>query len=174
MKGVIAIALKEMVIRNFGLDKWEEILMDASLPVDLQISSSQDIEDYVIMRVISSACKVLDITPEQAADAFGDYWVNEYAFRIYAAHYEGIGNSKDFLKRTNQIHTATTLSIPNAHPPKFEYEDPGDNTLIMTYLSNRGLMNIFIGLVRASGKHFNEELQVERIDDNKVKITFPE
>ena len=147
--------------------------MDAGLPVNIQISHSQDVEDYIILRVISSTYKILKITPEQASDAFGDYWVNEYAFRIYEAHYEGIDNAKDFLMKMNQIHKDTTLSIPNAQPPIFEYEDPGDNTLIMTYISKRGLMNLFMGLVRAVGKHFNEELQLERVGENQVKITFP-
>lgn len=43
----------------------------------------------------------------------------------------------------------------------------------MTYKSQRGLIDIFIGLIKGVGKHYGENLQVHKVAPNKVEIVFP-
>jgi len=43
------------------------------------ILPTSDIDDQVVMNVIKSACDVLNLSLEQVADDFGDYWVNVYS-----------------------------------------------------------------------------------------------
>ena len=46
-------------------------------------------------------------------DDVGEYWVNVYAPKIYAAYYQGVKSAKDFLLKMDYIHQQTTKTIPN-------------------------------------------------------------
>ena len=173
MKGVIINCLAEMVKEKFGEDKWEATLKGAGLDRSTVFFTTQDIPDDVALKVIESACQVLGISRAQAADAFGEYWVNTFAPKIYGAYYEGVNSAKDFLLNMDRVHRAATRSLPDAHPPRFGYDWQDDKTLIMTYQSHRGLIDIMIGLIKGVGKYYQEDLQVTQIGPNKVRIVFP-
>lgn len=54
MKGVIAIALKEMVTSGFGDDKWKEILYRANIKKEPLMLPISDLDDEVVMRILQS------------------------------------------------------------------------------------------------------------------------
>lgn len=171
MKGVIPDCLKSMVINKFGIDNWNKSLEMSGLPKNTIFLAGQDIADETILKVADSVCKVLNITMQQAADAFGDYWVSEYAANIYKPFYKAT-TAKDFLLNMDNVHTLITKNLPNAHPPRFTYEWENENTLIMHYKSERALIDFLVGLVKGVGKYFKENLKVTKIGDDKVKIIF--
>lgn len=172
MKGVIAVCLANLVQEKFGKDKWHAILEDAGLPKTTFFMPSTNIEDAAVMKVVESTCKVLNLTLQQAADAFGEYWVNDYAPKIYKAYYRGKDNAKDFLLNMDKVHKTVTERIADARPPRFEYEMPDDKTLIMKYMSHRGLIDFLVGLIKGVGTHFNEKLKVTKLSSEKVKVVF--
>jgi hypothetical protein len=173
MKGVIAACLAELVKEKFGKDKWDAALEDAGLAPTTIFMPSSNIEDEAVLKVVSSACKVLNITMIQAADAFGDYWVTTYAPKVYKAYYRGKPNAREFLTNMDYVHKTVTERVSDAHPPRFDYEWKDDNTLIMSYKSSRGLIDFFVGLVKGVGHHFNEKLVITKLGNTKVKIVFP-
>ena len=173
MKGVIAIALKEMISDKFGVDKWNEALVKAGVDKEPMILPISDIDDQLILKIINSACNVLDISLIQAADAFGDYWVNVYSQKIYSNFYRDCKTAKDFLLKMNSVHVTTTKNLRNARPPKFEYEWKDEKTLIMKYESPRNLIDFMVGLIKGVGRFYNEDLKVVKLGDDKVEITFP-
>ena len=173
MKGAIVNCLAELVKTKFGTEKWQESLEKAGIPRKSTFLVTQDVDDDVVMKVLGSVCKTLNISLVQAADVFGEYWVNVYAPRIYAPYYHGVNSAKDFLLKMDDIHKRTTKNIPNAHPPRFDYEWKDDKTLIMTYISHRSLIDIMIGLVKGVGKYFKEDLKIKKLSDTKIEIIFP-
>ncbi|HAR64258.1 MAG: hypothetical protein DKM50_02390 [Candidatus Margulisiibacteriota bacterium] len=173
MKGVIAICLEQLVVEKFGKDKWEKVLTSIGLPADTKFLPTADIDDAAVMAAIKATCTVLGITLAQAADAFGDYWVNVYAKNMYGAYYLKPKNAKEFLLAMDKVHERTTMTVANAHPPRFEYEEKDAKTLIMKYQSKRGLIDILMGLVKGVGKHFNESLKVTKLDESRLQIVFP-
>ncbi len=174
MKGIIANCLKELVCEKFGEDKWEEILQTSGLDTVYMIQPSENIDDELVLRMIDSTCKVLNITQVQAADAFGEYWVNVFAPRVYHVYYKGVDSAKDFLLKMDEIHKKVTNDIEGSKPPSFEYELTSENKLIINYKSERGLIDILIGLIKGVGKYFKEDLAVKKLSDNKVEVIFPE
>lgn len=173
MKGVIAQCLAELVKEKFGESNWEDALEKSGLDRKTSFLATQDINDGDVLKVIDSTCKVLNISLTQAAEAFGDYWVNKFAPRIYSAYYSNASSSKEFLLKMDSVHSMATRTIPNAHPPRFEYIEQDDGSLIMVYKSQRGLIDFFIGLLKGVGKYFNENLEITKLDNERVKITFP-
>ncbi|MCP4214794.1 MAG: hypothetical protein GY765_09055 [bacterium] len=173
MKGVIVVCLAELIKEKFGKGKWEDALEMAGLKRTSFFMLSANIDDATVMKVVNCVCRVLKITLAQAADAFGDYWVNDYAPRIYKAYYRGKNSAKEFLMDMDNVHITVTKKVEGSAPPRFEYELQEDNVLVMTYKSSRGLIDFFVGLVKGVGRYFNEDLKVRKIDSTKVKITFP-
>jgi hypothetical protein len=172
MKGVIADCLGKLVETKFGKEKWYECLEKAGLSRFTTFLAGQDIPDEAVMKVVDATCKVLNLTLEQAADAFGDYWVNDYAIKLYDSHYTGVKSAKDFLLKMDDIHDTTTKNVPNAHPPRFKYKWLNDKTLEMLYISDRGLIDFMVGLAKGVGRYFKEDLKVRKIGNDTLEITF--
>ena len=59
-----------------------------------------------------------------------------------------------------------------AAPPRFHYHWLGDDTLVMTYESKRGLAALMPSLIRGVGQYYGETLEVERNGD-ELTIQFP-
>lgn len=172
MKGVIASCLKELVVNKFGNDKWESAVVMAGFNQTTAFLPTQDVDDTDVLKVVESVCKVLNISLPQAADAFGEYWVCTYAPKIYKPYYRMATSAKEFLSKMDDVHRLTTETIPNARPPRFEYTWIDDKTLIMKYNSKRKLIDFMVGLIKGVGKHFKENLQVSKLDDDSVKVLF--
>lgn len=172
MKGVIAICLGELISKKFGSDKWEEILESAGLPQKTFFLATEDVDDAAMMKVVASVCKVMGMSMTQVADAFGEYWFNVYAPRIYKVYYVGKNSAKEMLLALNHIHKSVANHSSSVRPPRFEYEWKDDRTLVMTYQSSRGLIDFFVGIVKGIGIYYKERLSITRLPDDKVEIKF--
>lgn len=171
MKGVIPSCLGQLIVNNFGKDKWEAALQQAGLEKRSLFLATEDVPDESVLKIVESVCKVLNISPEQAADAFGEYWVCTYAPGIYRSYYQRAASAREFLLKMDEVHRITTESMPNAQPPRFEYTWTDDKTLIMKYQSKRNLSDFMVGLVKGVGKYYKENLQVSKRGDD-IKIVF--
>jgi len=172
MKAGIVICLGDMVKEKFGQQKWDAALEGAGLNKNAMFIPIQDVADETIIKIVHSTCKVLDLTIEQATEAFGDYWVNTYAPKIYRTYYRGANSAKDLLLQMDRVHEAVTTNIPNARPPRFSYEWANDKTLLMKYKSTRGMIDILVGCVKGVGKYFNEEVRVRKLSTDKIEVVF--
>jgi len=56
------------------------------------------------------------------------------------------------IKGLDNIHEITTRTVPNAAPPRFEFQDVDANTLMVTYKSRRNMIDFYVGLVKGVGK----------------------
>jgi hypothetical protein len=174
MKGVIADCLHRMVEEKYGAGKWYEIMKKTGMPEKSSFLASQDLEDAKVMEVINNACAVLAMSRLQMADAFGDYWVNTYAKKVYGIYYNRFANAKEFIMGMEAIHETTTKSIENAHPPKFEFKEIDDSTLLVTYKSKRNMIDFYIGLAKGVGTYFKTPIKLEKLSESQVKMTFSE
>ncbi len=174
MKGTITACLIEMVEKKFGKDKWAAIVEDAQLVGHAAgfRMSPVDIPDGQVSKLFASVCKVLGMTAEEAASAFGEYWCCHYAPRVYALVYTRFKSAREMILGMDKVHVEATVSIPNAHPPRFAYtwEDP--ETLIVEYKSSRNLIDLFVGLARGVGKYFKDDLTVTKLSPVTVRIVF--
>ncbi len=173
MKGTILKCLQEMVESRFGKEEWQSILGGAGFKSAQLFSLSADIDEGKALALFASTAKVLEISAEKAADAFGDYWVNEYASRVYQTIYARHKSAREFLLAMDGVHVMVTESVANARPPRFDFEWQGEKTLLVTYKSKRGLIDLYIGLARGVGKRFDTPLEIQKLNARQVTITFP-
>ncbi|MHB9296109.1 hypothetical protein PilKf_01863 [Pillotina sp. SPG140] len=172
MKGTIVLCIADLVQSVAGKEKWREILRKSNLPEDLHINRIADIDDAVIQKVLGTICEVLQLSLPQVIDAFGDYWVNVYAPKYYKAYYYGMNTAKALIIGVDKIHEQVIKIMPNAHPPRFDFEEIGNNTLRVHYKSHRKMIDFYIGLVKGVGKFFKTRLTVKKLSEEYVEITF--
>lgn len=172
MKGTIVRCLEELVVERFGEDKWQKSLEEAGIKTSRIFLPFEDVDDSVVIKLITAVCNNLNISLSQAADAFGDYWVNVYSQNLYPQYYSTHKTAKDFLLDMDTVHVAMTKTVKNAHPPRFTYEWKDDNTLIMHYKSQRSLIDFVVGLAKGVGKFYHEDLQVTKLGSDNVQIVF--
>ncbi len=72
----------------------------------------------------------------------------------------------------NNIHVIMTKTMDNAHPPKFEFEWKNDNTLLIHYSSERGLIDFAVGLTKGVGTFYNEDLKVTKLGPDTFQTVF--
>lgn len=173
MKGTIVKCLQEMTEARQGKEAWVDALEQAGLTGPQFFTLSSDVEDAQALALFGAVGDVLGISPGEVADAFGDHWVNTYAPRVYQTLYARLGSAREFILALDGVHQMVTNTIPNAHPPRFEYEERDERTLIVTYKSRRGLIDLYIGLARGVGRYFGTPLQVSKLSNTQVKIVFP-
>ena len=174
MKGSIPDALQELIKKNHGgPGVWKQILKDAGLSPDFKIYAHRDVDDETVKKLINSTATVLKIPYEAAADAFGDHWMTEYAPQKYFAFFNRVDSAKEFLLQMGRVHEKITANIENARPPKFTYEQLDEKNMTMQYHSDRHMDRVFVGLVKAVGHYYKEDIKVLRLSQDKVKITFP-
>lgn len=174
MKGTIVQCLEELVTTRFGKAQWNKALENAGIKTPAIFLPFQNIDDAVVMRVVTAVCDLLNLSLAQAADAFGEYWVMEYSQRLYPHYYAKYKTAKEFLLAMDAVHVSMTKNIQDAKPPRFEYEWKDENTLIMHYISHRGLLDFVVGLAKGVGKFYHEPLTVTKIEPDKVQIVFQE
>ncbi len=173
MKGVIVLALRDMMVERFGADKWKAVLNGAGLAAEPLILPISDVDDAQVFKLVESVCQVLNLTGRQAAEAFGDYWMMTYAAKMYPNLLASATNSRDFLLGLEELHVSLTKTMRNARPPHFDYEWVSPKTLAMRYRSDRGMVDYVVGLAQGVGHYYRETLQVRKLSADRVEVVFP-
>jgi hypothetical protein len=174
MKGTIVRCLADLVHDRWGAETWKKILKDAGVSesdktILLPIS---DVDDRVALQLLQSTAKVLRVSSQDAADAFGEYWCCTYAPKLYKAILQRFQSAREMILGMDRVHVELTASMPNARPPRFEYLWKSDSTLIVTYKSHRNLVEVYMGLARGVGKFFKEPMTVKQTAPHTVQIDF--
>ncbi|MCP4539284.1 MAG: hypothetical protein GY832_19280 [Chloroflexi bacterium] len=172
MKGIIVECLGKLVVTQFGQDTWGKTLQDVGLSPYAVFWPTSDIDDAVVMELVAAACKNLDLSLAQLADAFGEYWINSHTRYAYPQYYAKHSTARDFLLDLDNIHVEMTRMLKDAQPPRFDFVWQDDDTLIVHYKSHRGLVDFVVGIAKGLGKYYKENLSVSKMGEDKVKVVF--
>ena len=172
MKGVIVKCLSELVKNDFGEMKWKEILKESGEKPNMVIKAMSDVDDQTIFKLVENTCKVLNWSKQQVCDAFGDYFINTFAFKMYSVYYGNFKNAKAFIMGMNKVHEMVTSIFVNARPPKFIFEEVNENTIIVNYKSTRNMIDFCIGLTKGVGNYFNTPISIKKLSEERFELTF--
>jgi methyl-accepting chemotaxis protein len=172
MKGTIVLCIADLVKSVGGEKAWSAVLRKAGLPEDLKLTRISDVDEKSIQKVLAAICETLNIGVPQLVDAFGDYWVNVYAPKYYRAYWYGLNSAKAMIIGMDKIHEQVTKILPNAHPPRFDFEEIDERTLRVHYKSHRNMIDFYMGLVKGVGKMFKTPLTVRKLSEEYAEIVF--
>lgn len=170
MYGVINKSLKEMVIEQFGMERWQSVLDRSGVPADsfLSMRSYDDQRTYALAQ---SCADELGIDLSDALRAFGAHWIEHTVERDYSTLVSAAGNSLiEFLENLNTLHDKISSTFLDYRPPTFEVSPKENGEVEVLYTSQRtGLTPFVEGLMIALGHRFNEPVEVLGIEPIPVE-----
>jgi hypothetical protein len=173
MKGIVFNLLEEAVVGAHGPDAWDQVLDDAG--VDGAYTSLGDYPDDEAMALVAAICARVGAPADAVLRDFGRAALPGLVARFpeFAAAHR---STKSFLLRLDDtIHPEVRKLYPHARPPRFAFEDPGPDALVMHYVSERRLCAMAEGMVEAAAAHFGEQValvQTECMRRGAPRCTF--
>lgn len=162
MYGIVNKAIQDLVIANFGLEKWELILETSGIEEDFFISS-EAYDDDITFKLANAVSQEMNMTLSDVLIAFGEWWVIKTTKEKYGGLMESGGSSlKEFLQNLPLFHNRVMLIYPKLTPPEFKVSDISENSLNLHYFSKReGLQEFVRGLIQGLGKMFSTPTTIE-------------
>ncbi len=171
MKGIIVKAAEKLVISKFGIDKWEEILVASGLDSDEFFMLRDDLDDTLVMTIISKIAEVLNLSLDEVLAAYAKYWVHEFLPEVYPQYQ--FSSAKEFINSIEDvIHSNVRASMPNAHPPLFEFDWKNENELELRYFSPRGLIALARLMLIEIGNKYNTVIEVEVKNETTLLLVW--
>jgi hypothetical protein len=165
MYGIVNQAIRDLVVDQFGLDKWEKIREVSGVTHDFFVSN-EPYEDNITFELVGATSDVLGISTENVLEAFGEYWVLKTGLEKYGDLMKAGGeNFREFLLNLPNFHSRIMLIYPKLSPPEFMVHEKSDDILELHYYSERhGLTAFVIGLIKGIAQMYNTTMSIELVE----------
>ncbi len=164
MKGVIFNIAENFITDNFGEDILDEIIASCNLITKEPFVGPGTYPDEDLIEIVTKSSEKLHIPVPELLKKFGEYSFSKLAGR-HPNFLIGFTHPKAFLKTVDGIiHVEVRKLYQGVQLPVFQYEDPSENELIITYFSERKLYSFMEGLINGVGTYFKYTItQTNRI-----------
>ncbi|BFM08106.1 heme NO-binding domain-containing protein [Halioxenophilus aromaticivorans] len=162
MKGVVFTEFAQLVEANWGADMMDDII-DAVEPASGgAYCSVASYEFSELAELLAELSRRVDVPEADLLLAFGGHLADVF-YKKFPAFFDEHDNLFDFLKSVDEhIHVEVLKLYPDASLPKFRYEQLSDDHLVFHYQSERPLADLAVGLISASAKHFQKDIEIDR------------
>ena len=165
MYGIVNKSIEELVISQFGEDKWLEVKKRSGIDVDFFISN-EPYNDDITYKLAIAISETLGTTVDSVLFRFGEWWILETTRKKYGVLMKSAGSSlKEFLVNLPNFHNHIMLMYPQLTPPEFKVSHVEETSLHIHYFSKRkGLQEFVRGLLSGLGKMFDTKLDIQLIE----------
>ena len=176
MKGIVFTEFLEMVEQRFSPEIADRLIDESDLPSGGIYTAVGTYEHTEIVTMVSKLSEISGLPISVLINAFGQYLFGRF-YALYPHFFEGVNRSLDFLGRIEDvIHVEVKKLYPDAQLPRFDIVRLDEQSLIMTYHSDRHLGDLAEGLIQSCIAHFGETIDVQRDDlttpDAPVRFTL--
>ena len=164
MYGIVNKAIQDLVIANFGEEKWKAIREKSGIDVDFFISN-EAYDDEITFQLAIAVSQEMNMSIGDVLIAFGEWWIIKTTKEKYSDLMESGGsNLKEFIINLPMFHNRVTLIYPKLSPPEFKVTDVTATSLNLHYISNRiGFQEFVRGLIQGLAKRFETKVKIELI-----------
>ena len=175
MYGIVNKSIQDLVVFNFGMEKWNSIRERSGIEQDFFISN-EPYDDEITYKLAIAVSVEMDMSLSDVLINFGEWWVLKTTKEKYAGLMESGGsNLREFIANLPVFHNRIMLIYPKLSPPEFKVTNITANSMNLHYLSHReGFQEFVRGLLQGLSKMFNENIKLEliqsRIDGHSHEI----
>lgn len=175
MKGVIFTEFLEMVEEKFGLERVDQVIMDANLPSEGAYTSVGNYPHTEMVSMVMSLHRATQIPVTELLVSFG-----RFLFGRFASHYDtllkGIDDPFELLENLEKvIHQEVKKLYPDARPPMIETVTRTPDSIVMIYNSHRAFSAVAEGLILGCSDYYGIPLAIAQeylqADGTKVRFT---
>ncbi|MFW6266281.1 MAG: heme NO-binding domain-containing protein [Halanaerobiales bacterium] len=180
MKGTVVSTWINTLENLYGEEVINEAKRESNWDENMIITPLMNIEDEKAFDLINTMAKKVQKKESELWREIGKQ--NIYSFsEWFPSYFEG-RQLKNFLMLMDTVHKQLTKMIPGANPPRIIPREIDNRTIELTYSSQRGMFDYFLGLLEGSSEFFEEDIDFKEKSRNttgekkslKVVITFSE
>ena len=162
MYGLIHKALESMVRKQYGETTWEEILSNSEVESD-SFLTMRAYHDEVTFALVGAASQHLNLSTAECLEAFGEYWLMEFAPKNYNMLLKSTGREPiEFLGNLDDLHDHISSAFTEFRPPSFAVEEISETVYLLHYRSSRkGLESFVVGILKGLKKRFETDIEIE-------------
>ena len=154
MKGIIFNIAEGFIIDKYGENIFEEIIANCKLQTTEPFVAPGTYPDSDLMEIVVKSADKLDLTVDEFLKKLGNYTFAKLAER-YPNFVKQYNHPKDFLKTVETvIHVEVRKLYKDTQLPSFQYAEPSEKELIITYFSERKLYALMEGLIDGVADYF--------------------
>lgn len=164
MVGMIQKLLLDMVESAGGPEAVAKVKRRSDVPLDKEYNMNEVYDDGEWQRLFASTCDVLQLSREQAIEAFADYFYED-ALKRWPAWFAMSSCAREFLQRQPKIHNGFASAVDDqfageAINDKFRLET-GEDEIIVHYRSPNQLCDLYKALANRIITHYGDEASIE-------------
>ncbi|MCH7839448.1 MAG: heme NO-binding domain-containing protein [Planctomycetes bacterium] len=164
MVGLIQKLLIDLVESAGGAEAVVHVKRLAEVPEDKEFRMDEAYDDDEWRRLLAATCEVLNLTPEQAEEAYADFFYKDCVKR-WPMWFQMSKSAREFLERQPRIHNglATGVQDPEARRSindKFKIEKH-NGELVVHYRSPNQLCGLYKALARWIINHYGDKASIE-------------
>lgn len=162
MKGIVFTSLNDMIIEQFGIETWDQLVSSLDLPSGGSYTAGGTYSDTEFQQLIQAIAKRTNQHASVFLEAFGEYMFPILSSK-YAIFLKKDMTLKEFLKSIDgTIHVEVEKLYPDETLPTISYEEPTANQLVMVYRSHRRLCHFAMGLIQGAAQHFKKKITIKQ------------
>lgn len=161
MKGIVFTEFLEMVEDKFGFETVDTMITNSGVPNNGVYTAVGTYDHKEMVQLISELSSQTKIPVVDLLQSYGEYLFIRFG-QLYPTFIENVKDSFEFLSSIeNYIHREVLKLYPDAQLPEFIIDRKNENTLVMRYLSERGMYAFAHGLIIGCLDHFKENAKIE-------------
>ncbi len=161
MKGIIFNEFFEMTDQKFGMELTEQLISQSELSTDGAYTAVGTYPHQDLVSLVVNLSKIKNIPIDDLQKAFGVYLFARFNYH-YEHFFENVTDALDFLESIeNYIHIEVKKLYPEAELPKMNPNRIDENTLELTYHSEKAMAHFALGLIKGCLEHFDTEAEVK-------------
>lgn len=173
MYGIVNKSIEELVVTNYGAEKWEQIKAQSGVDINYFISN-ESYDDEVTYKLAGAIAEELKMPVSEVLQAFGKWWILHTGKNHYGYLLESGGSDfKSFILNLPSFHNRVMMMYPKLHPPEFKISNLEERSVHLHYISGRvGLIDFLYGLLLGLGEFFSTTVHLEFIGSVEGPKTY--
>lgn len=175
MKGTVVGTWIKTLSRMYPDETVKINMKDSGMDPSKTISPLDDIEDNKVYNFIRSISHEFSIDEQKLWKEIGKDNVKAF-YDGYSAFFKK-ANMFQFLNSMNDVHQVVRKRIKGSNPPLLDMHITGNNEVLLTYKSKRGMFSYLLGLIEGTMAHFKEDVKVDELyrkeGEMQLRLTFP-
>ncbi len=163
----VIIAIKEWILKNYGLECWKEI--EELLGLDSSKYREWDENSYRALRrhVLSQ----INANDDFFNSEFTNFWLTEFIPRVINSITQKCSNTKSLLLSIISINNEICKIIRNSLLNQIDYSVNGDDSITIYYTTEKALVDI-VGILRGAKVYLSDDYEIRKLGPQSAKITF--
>jgi hypothetical protein len=172
MKGMVFTEFLDMVEQTWSPDLADRLIDHADSATGGAYTAVGTYDHRELVRMVQALAVESEMPVPELLRRFGHHLAKTFAGR-FPAFFQAQPTLFDFLSSIDAvIHVEVLKLYPDAELPSFRVEQRGDDTMTLTYRSNRHMSPLAVGLIEGAAAHYGRRVHIDQTAQPDGAVLF--